>query len=162
MIQYLTSQRRKTSVVAMFCWLLLSVFSCESMASGVSTPAIESGHLLDQRMDSGSIVYAGVHSADNSSANSSAQASTAMMDMACCDQLLQRLECCAQPSVALSGFSNDRSSPDISTVYIATELPTYEWMAPPPPTIEREFPQHSQWLMDSYPRPHLVHCIWLV
>jgi len=84
-------------------------------------------------------------------------------NMECCDQQQQLLECCEQPQALHTGLSTDRLTQytDFSTAFITIAVPPSDWLAQQSPVITLDFAQNSRWLMDSYPRPHLVHCTLL-
>lgn len=163
MILYLSSQRRTTSALAMFCWLLLSIYSCGSMASSHPASVMD----MDNALSHCEITAANVADASGSHAehNGALPALASVdADTACCDQLLQQLECCDKPLALHNGLSTDRSAlfPDFNAVYITTVAPTDSWLAWYPLAPKHVSPRYSRWLMDSYPRPHLVYCTLIV
>lgn len=158
MIQYFAKQQPRTSAFALVYWLLLSAFSCGSLAASLPSLSSESNSastMADMADNSGQT--------QASLPQSERQGPSANMD--CCDEQLQQFDCCERDSIALSSqFSEALNklgdlSPDFSAVAIAANLRDAALANGRTPNLKRF--QHTLWLMDGYPRIHLVHCTLL-
>ncbi len=151
MIQTLAKQQHRTTVFAVFCWLLLSIFSCGSLANAFSALPQPSSLL---------------NSADQSIASAMVDLDASTMalveqQMPCCDEQLLDFDCCEQSPALRSSQVSEESSYNTASITpdFATSVWAYSEVNGLGIALRRSL--HPHWLMDSFPRRHLVHCTLL-